>query len=156
MSDLVRDFIAAETAALTPVATTPSDATGYGIDLVCRDDLTATMRETRTDTIESLAQDLYHRQITPRGSLPDDPDWGIDVLDLLNRGATPQHIAAVPLIVAAELRRDDRVRDVTVTAEFDGTTLALTELIEPEDPTLTPFSLIVSVTDGATLLELQK
>ena len=77
-------------------------------------------------------------------------------MDLLSKGSTPQEIAAVPTIVAGELRRDDRVADVTVTAAFDGDTLTLTELIEPADPDLTPFTLIVSVSDGAALLELQK
>lgn len=155
MSDLVRDFIAAETASLQRVATTPT-ASGYGIDLVCFDDLTPGLKETPTDSTDSLAQDLYHRQCTPRGSLPDDPDYGIDVLDLLHRGLTPDQLASLPLVVAAELRRDDRVSDVTVTASYDGTTLTLTELVTPADPELTPFTLLVSVADGATLLELQK
>ena len=155
MSDLVRDFLAASYASLERVATTPT-ASGFGIDLLCTDDLDARLRECAADSVTALAQDLYHRQITPRGSLVDDADWGIDVVDLLSKGSTPQEIAAVPTIVAGELRRDDRVADVTVTAAFDGDTLTLTELIEPADPDLTPFTLIVSVSDGAALLELQK
>lgn len=154
MSDLVRDAIASGLAALTPAATTPT-ASGYGIDLVCFDDIDPRMAETDPADLASLAQDCYHRITTTRGTIPDAPDFGVNVIEFLHRGTTPQELAAMGGQCESEIAKDDRVDAVTVTLDVGiaAKSLAITVDVTPVDTAIGPFTLIVSVTDGAALLK---
>lgn len=152
--DVVRDVLAAELALLTPLARTP-EPRGYGIDLVCIDDLTDDMQETDPDSIAALAQDLYHRAIEDRGSNPDDPDAGEGIFRWLSQGMTQRDLTARAGSLAGEWRKDDRVADVQITvAAPDSKTLAITGLVTPQDPAFGPFKLIIAVTDGAAHLQI--
>lgn len=137
------------------LATTPDTADGYGRDLLCVDDLDPRAKETDPNSLESLSQDLYHRVSTARGQMPDDADYGIDLVGLLHRPTTQTELLAMAGEVSAECRKDDRVSDVETTVTFDSLTETLTVTIEvtPKDPDLAIFKLIVVVTDGATLLQ---
>jgi hypothetical protein len=154
MADIVRDTIAAELAKVQQIVRTPTAATGYGVDLICTDDLTDRLDETDPDTIESLAQDLYHRITTPRGTLPDDPDYGEDVRAYLSQGMTQRDLLSMAGRIASECEKDDRVVKVEVTVIApDLKTLNITIRVDPELPNLKPFVLIVVVTSGSALLE---
>jgi len=153
MSDVVRDAIAAELAEVTRVARTPDAESGYGVDLVCAEDLTPSLDETPADSVLSLAQDLFHRITTPRGDLPDDPDYGTDVRQYLSAGMAPQDLTVAAGELASECRKDDRVRDVSVTLTAAGSELSVAIAVTPADPALQPFKLIVAVTSGEALLQ---
>lgn len=152
MSDVVRDAMAAGLVGIVPLATTPA-ATGYGRDLVCIDDLDPRGTETDPNSLAALAQDLYHRLATRRTLLPDDPDYGNDLLELLSRGATQTDLLAMAGAISAEMRKDDRVVDASTTLTVNGDEMIVAIAITPRDPTIALFKLIVSVTDGATLLQ---
>lgn len=153
MSDIVRDAIAAEIARLTRQASTPVAPLGYGVDLVCRAELDPYLAETDPNTIQSLAQDSFHRITTARLSLIDDPSYGIDIQAALSKPLSREQIESWTGQIASELRRDDRVADVTVTMTFElPADYTITIQIEPADPQLTPFALIVAVTNGEALL----
>lgn len=151
---IVDDFIASEIAKLEKRIPTP-DPVGYGVDVVCADDLDPHLREIDPASFEGLAQDAYHRVSTARGQLPDDPDYGIDLVSYLNTPHTDRDLRAIEGQVAAELRKDDRFAeiDVTVTSEQSGKALTVSMRIVPADAQLSTFTLIVAVTDGATLLK---
>jgi|GEM_PF-3274178 len=154
MTDIVRQMIAAEIAALTRQSSTPVPPLGYGVDLVCVTDLDPYLTETDPATIESLAQDSFHRITTARLSLIDDPSYGIDIRAALNKPQSPQQIQSWSGQMASELRKDDRIVDVAVSMTFElPSTYRITILITPADPALTTFSLVVSVVDGEALLE---
>ena len=152
--DVVRDFIAAELATFTKIASTPT-TTNYGIDLVCVSDLDPKLAETRDDTIESLAQDLFHRVTTERGTIIDDPDFGEDVLSYASRAIEPKDYASIAGRLASECRKDDRVSRVVVEVTQPNGPGSLYVLIDvtPADPRLVTFRLIIPVTDGEALLE---
>jgi hypothetical protein len=154
MSDsIVRDRIVEELALLERVARTP-DAEGYGVDLICIDDLDPKLAETDPSSVFSLAQDLYHRAIENRGAVIDDPDAGEHILSWLSQGTTNQELANRAGTLAAEFRKDDRVADVTIEVELDNTkTLTVRAIVTPADPDQQEFTLIMSVTDGKALLQ---
>ena len=153
MTDIVRTLIAAETALLVKLATTPSTST-YGIDLVCVEDVDARMSETIDESMQSLAQDLFHRVTTPRGAIVDDPDFGDDVTAYLSGNAQASDLISIEGRLASECLKDDRVDvvEVTVTAP-DPKTLNVSIFVTPKDTALGPFTLIIPVTDAGAVLE---
>lgn len=153
--DLVRFYLAALVAeAGARQVRLPVDPLGYGTDLACILDVSPRLDETDPTDPASLAQDIFHRLITPRGQLPDDPDYGIDLGDFLNRGTTQRDLVVAAGQVASELRKDDRIDDVAVTVTPDATGKNITFTIDttPADPTLAPFTLVIAVSDAGALL----
>lgn len=72
----------------------------------------------RTTTGPRLVlQAVACRLLTPRGALPRDPSYGLDIRSWLNAGFTEQRRFALLASVAAEVEKDERVltSDVTVT-----------------------------------------
>lgn len=145
--------------ATLPVTNT-SDGTvsGYGIDLVCYDDLAPDFDETDPLTTQSLAQDNYHRLITPPGELADDLDYGLGIESWLSRGVTPIEIANMQGDAELELLKDDRnysVSALLVVTQMLPLNFTLTIDVTPADPDLQPFKQIVAITpDGATLKDI--
>lgn len=82
------------------------DPLQLGQDLECDEDLTPEMRETAG--LPVLYQDSFHRLVTPRGSLTDDPEYGTDVTDDLSRGMTPAELGSLPAKYTAEVLKDER------------------------------------------------
>jgi hypothetical protein len=157
MSDIVRDAIAASIASLTQIVRTPTPPLNRGVDLVCIDDLDPRMTETDPDSTESIAQDAYHRITTTRGTMPDDEDYGRDVRQYLSGTADNAAILLAQGDLAREIAKDDRVDDVQVNITVDGArSMRVQIVIEPANPALDSFEMVVTVTDGATLLEIIK
>lgn len=153
-SDLVRDAIAAGLAELQAAVRFPVPPLGYGIDLVCQDDLTADLAETDPAGFQALAQDCYHRVTTDRGTLPDDPDYGINLAGLLSRGLTDAEITRAQQTAESEIKKDDRVAGAAVTiTEGAAGLFSITILIEPADPAVSDFRLIATVQDSVSLLQ---
>lgn len=156
MSDLVRDTIAALVALQVPLSSVPLAPLGYGIDLLCVSDIDPSANDTTPDSLDSLAQDCFHRVTTTRGAVPDDPNFGIDLRALLSTGVTPSGQLSISTLVHGELTKDDRIADSDCTLTISGTATApvysVSIAITPNDSTLTTFVLVVTVTDGAALL----
>jgi hypothetical protein len=154
VSDIVRDYIKAEIAALTRQVPTPVEPFGYGVDLSCVEDLTETMAEVDPFSTRALAEAIYRRLSTPRGALPDDGVYGLDLRSYLNRGTTAAELRDLASQVRAEITKDDRVSsaDVTVTVP-SSSELNVRIRITPEDPELGPFDLTLAVTSADVLLK---
>jgi len=154
MTDIVRETLATLIAGVTRQASTPVPPLGYGTDLVCVSDLDPYLAETDSTTVQSLAQDCFHRITTARLALIDDPNYGIDIRAALSSPQTPQQIQSWAGQLSSELRKDDRVDVADVTLVFTlPSTYTISIFITPVDPSLTDFSLIVIVTDGQALLD---
>jgi phage baseplate assembly protein W len=88
-----------------------------GVDLYCISDLDAAGRTVSGN--EALAQALARRLQTPRGSLAaigDDADYGLDLRDYVGEDTGTGAEAEIEAAVRAECLKDERVRDVDVTA----------------------------------------
>lgn len=128
----------------------------FGTDTWCTDSLRTGRLVTATTL---LAHALYRRLITPRGVLrggQDESAYGVDVTGYV--GAVGYEIAeaALPNIVRAELKKDDRVQNVVVRATLRGATgptqsLLLEIDVYPVDDTET-FSLTLAVSEVETQL----
>jgi len=150
----VADAIATETASLTREVATPTAPFGYGSDISCARDLEEGMPEVSGQTV--LAQALVRRLDCPRGALPDDGDYGIDLRSYLNRGLTVDQVRGLAGAIRSELTKDDRVDTVavTVTPTPTGESIRVSIAVVPRDATLGgPFTLILAVTDGGALIE---
>lgn len=156
MSGPVRDWIAAELAGVVRTKSPPIAPLGFGYDLHCDNDLRADMLE--IDGVANptllLAQAIRRRLDCPRGGLPDDLDYGIDLRAYLNRGTPAQEIRVLAGRIRTELAKDDRIDRVTVTVTPSptGTTLGVGLRVVPQDPQLGGFELILAVTSAEVLI----
>lgn len=154
MNETTRDAIAADLATLTRVVDLPVEPFGYGSDLSCDDDLTAYCDEVGGGSKLALGQALYRRLITPRGSLLDDPDYGVDVPGFLGNGVTQRELAGLAGAIRNELVKDDRVDSAQAEVVLDAPQfMRVSVLITPVDPTIGTFGLTFAVKDGAAMLE---
>lgn len=157
MSGPVRDWIAAELAGIVRTKSPPTGPLGFGYDLYCADDLRADMLE--VDGVANptllLALAIRRRLDCPRGALPDDPEYGIDLRGYLNRGTPAQEIRVLAGRIRTELQKDDRIDRVTITVtpSPNGSSLAVGVHVVPQDHRLGGFELILAVTSAAVLID---
>jgi phage baseplate assembly protein W len=151
---IVHDKIAEYTAELEALVAPPTGDLGYGGDLSCTDDLTADMAELDEHDPLLVAQSNYRRLRTPRGSLPDDPDYGFDLVELLNQGLTVRSAQEIEGQVRGELEKDDRndMSALTVTVTLSGDLKAF-DLDIRSISADAPYTLTLAVTDGGVLLK---
>ncbi len=104
--------------------------TGYGTDTWCSDRYAPGRTASRRLLV---AQALYRRLITPRGTLQGgeaESAYGIDLTEYIGAVDDPSLRAALPAMIRAELLKDDRVLDVsaevTVTGESTSRALIVT------------------------------
>lgn len=154
MSQLVLDSIAADTAELTRLVPVPTGSLGYGTDLSCVEDLTEDLAEVDPFSPLAIGEALLRRLSTPRGQLPDDPEYGLDLRGYCNRGVPTGEIREVAGQVRSEVTKDDRVEDVSVVVTVPSLkTMSVRIDVTPADPLLDPFTLTFAVTSGQLLLE---
>lgn len=130
------------------IVSTPVGDLGYGRDLSCIDDLTANMDEVDENSPQAVEESLHRRITTPHGALNalgEDPDYGRDVRAFLSESTDAVTILAQQDLLAAECKKDDRVKtcectithigggefDVSITGElYNGQTYELTGPLE--------------------------
>jgi hypothetical protein len=125
--------------------------TDFGRDISC----TSSLRTGRFSTgVRLVAEAAYRRLTTPRGALrggEEEANYGFDLLEKIGSVSTKTDAAALPGQIAAELKKDERIDDVSVTVvdtstgpakSFDITIVATTGL--------GPFSLVLAVS-GVTI-----
>lgn len=154
MSSIVRDSIDAEIALIVRELDAPVAPFGFGTDLSCVGDLTESMAEVDPMSPVGLGEALVRRCDCPRGQLPDDPNYGIDLRGMLNRGTTADEIRRSAAQTRGELLKDDRVDtlSVRVAPAPDGSELDITLSVQPVDPRVGEFSLTLALTDGDALI----
>lgn len=153
---MTQDFIDADIATLTRVVDAPDPNTlGYGTDLSCVTDCTADFAEVDPNSPVGIAEAVVRRLTCPRGANPDDPDYGLFLPGYCNRASTLRDLQDLNGQISNELRKDDRIDDLTITISQSPAdrSLSVSVLITPADPQLTQFSLTFSVTDADVLID---
>lgn len=156
MSAIVKTAIAGELVRLTREVPAPTGALGYGRDLSCTDDVTDDLAEVDPFSYQGIAEAVIRRLTCPRGGLPDDPDYGLDLRAYCNRGVTLDELRLLEAQIVGELGKDDRIDGSTVVVSVGGEgyrTLTVAVTIVPADPALVDFTLTLAVTDRAVILE---
>jgi len=151
MSELVHGAITQGLAALKATSTVPKPPLGYGSDLWCEDDLHPHLAEV-TGSALVIAQYALRRLSTPAGSLPDDPEWGLDLSGYCNRPTTSRELALLEGEIESELLDDDRIDEVRAQVSSSGNTLSVRLRIIPVDASKS-FTLTLSVSKISTLIE---
>lgn len=150
---IVHDTIAQQVAELEQLVPTPVPPFAYGVDLSCVEDCNATFDEVDPRSQRAIGEATVRRLSTARGTMPDDPDYGLDLRAFMNRGTSLQQIADLAGAVRNEITKDDRIESATVTASFEGTELRVKLTITPVDPDTGVFRLTLAVTSADVLLE---
>lgn len=146
-------LVAEGIAELTRQVTTPPAPWHYGRDLVCISDLTPTLEETDPLSYASLAQDLYHRITTTRGTIVDDPDFGDNVEDYLSAAIDAASLTLIGGRLASECRKDDRVDTIDVEVTGDTRELNVVLIVTPRDSRIDSFEMVLSVTSAGAVLK---
>jgi phage baseplate assembly protein W len=130
-------------------------ATPYGRDTYC----TNRLRPGRVvEGVELVGQAIYRRLTTRRGTLLDDPNYGIHLLELLGSSVSEDMRASYPGRIRNECAKEPRVDSVTVTIteNLEGAGLTWTvdlDVLTTEGDT---FDLVLSVSDVTVdLLQLE-
>lgn len=125
-------------------------------------DLSATKRLNYGRIVEGgelLAEAAYRRLITVRGTLLDDPNYGLGLVRWLQSEYTPAMLAALPSIIRLELMKDPRLDSVNVeiTSTRDASSaVAMQVEITGAGVNGEGFSLVLAVSDVTVdLLELK-
>ncbi len=121
----------------------------FGTDIGLDDDIDDQASEVSGTLLVSQA--IYRRLTTPRGTLIDDPDYGLDIRSLLHKGMTPVEIGAYPGQIRQEILKDERITfaEVIVKQSAKETWLITIRCEAGEGP----FTLTLGVADAvATLL----
>lgn len=125
----------------------------YGTDLYMFDRLVTGRMATG---VTLLAQAIYRRLTTPRGTLDDGDEgvvYGLDLAEFLGRQATPDAIANTGPALEAEILKDDRIASVTAVASAvtgaDGLTTTTVEItaIPYDETAAAPFAMTLAVSD---------
>lgn len=155
MSDVVKTQIATDLATLTRIVDFPQPPFGYGSDISGAYDVDPNVRELPGDKTLVLAQAIVRRLDCPRGALPDDKDYGIDLRSYCNRGVTASDIRSLGGQIKGELSKDDRIDAVTVRLETTsiGTSLRVVLAVRPVDQAVGGFTLTLNASDASVLIE---
>jgi len=146
--------IAAEVALVTPTEQLREEsALAFGRDLDCATDLTEDCAEIDGGSQRAVAQAIVRRFITPRGGLID--DYGHDVRQYCNRALTDRDIMAIEAQLSGEASKDDRVESVSVAVQYTASTstLRLTCIVHPRDPSLDVFTLTFELDADGELIQ---
>lgn len=102
-----------------------------------------------------IAEAIYRRLTTPRGTVANAPTYGLDLSAYLGAVGGQVAIAALPAIIESEVLKDDRVASVEVTVVRDATTksesLEITLSVTPVDE-FEEFDLTLAVSDVDTTI----
>lgn len=132
----------------------PGEPLGYGVDLAGIEDSDETFSELDPESPVGIWQALVHRWSTPRGKLDDDPEYGRDLVAMLNVGIEQKDLQALGGQLAAEGEKDDRVQSLSVEViAITAERYEIRVLITPERPSLKPFERVLAVESGEILTE---
>ncbi len=131
-------------------------AEGFGVSVWCTDSrFTARLVSGRT----AVAQSIYRRLTTPRGTLRGSEEaaaYGLDLSELVGAIGYPAAIGALPGRIEAELAKDDRIADSSATVDAFTDSSGAIFLIVTIDVLLhdeaDSFPLTLKVTDVTTEL----
>jgi hypothetical protein len=131
-------------------------STGFGTDLWCYDSV---LTGRLASGVELVAQAIYRRLTTARGTLIDGDDgqvYGTDVSDFVGMVGPDNAVDAIPDLIVAEVLKDDRVETAAVKASIARDAVGLATVTVDIDVALADaggtFTLTLAVSDVTTAL----
>lgn len=116
--------------------------TDFGVDLAALPDLDPlfSLVSGRAVLLEAIARRLR----TPRGALFYDPEYGLDLTGYVNESLSRADALALEAALAAECRKDERIRAAGASVAFEPATRTLRITVRLFDDA-GPFELVLSV-----------
>ncbi len=150
---LVATFPAVAAAAQVPSGPTPTAPAvdDYGSDLSCATDITADAKELTGDDPLIVAESDVRRLTTDRGTLIDDPDFGWNLEQLIQKPMTPAEVATIAGQVRGELVKDDRHETLNVWTTGQTTSNLIVHV--RGTTAKGPFRLVMAITDGGVAVK---
>jgi hypothetical protein len=128
----------------------------FGVEIYCYDQI---FTGRLVSGFEALAQAVYRRLTTPRGTVDDGEEgsvYGLDLLDFTGTVGTDAAVDALPDLVIAEVLKDDRVERCEVSATIERATDGLVSVLLDVDvfpaDEAQAFTLSLSVSDVSVAL----
>jgi hypothetical protein len=128
--------------------TTPLVAPPYGREVSATDRI---YRGRLVSGNRLLAEAAFRRVITQRGAVLDDPNYGLPLVDLLNKPLTADELAAIPGRIRNEISKDTRLVQGSVVV--DVIPIVATGVAREYEVSISadggngPFTLVLSVND---------
>lgn len=97
-----------------------------------------------------VAEAVLRRWTTSRGQLIDDPNYGFNVMDLVNADLGKKDIAYAQQQLSQEAQKDERVRSAVVTVTLSAA--GLLNIAATVTTAAGPFQLVVAVTEVSVTL----
>ncbi len=155
MNETVRAALAAQLAELDAEAlpVVPGEL-AYGRDLSCVNDLTDDFRELREGSPRIVLEAVIRRFQTPRGTLEDDLDYGLDIPSRLHGAITQNELRSLQSQCVAEAKKDERVDSASFVNVFSyaNNTLTMRGTITPRGLGR-PFRFVLNATSETVLIE---
>lgn len=124
-------------------------STVYGSDTYCLSDVPLIDLQI-TDGKTLIGQRLGRRLTTPRGGLgvvSDDPDFGWDCRQYINKKLGPNELVIAQMQIEAECLKDEQVESCTATVSLAGTSLTIALQVQSSAG---PFALTMNVASLTT------
>lgn len=125
--------------------------TDYGSDLSCVTDIAAMATELSGDDPRIVAESDARRLQTDRGTLIDNPNYGWNLQDLVQKPLTASDIATIPGQVKGELLKDDRHETLDVWTTGQNTSNLLVHV--KGTTAKGPFGFTMAVTDAGVAVK---
>lgn len=144
----------ASIASTEKVATTPEEPFGYGTDIKCFESIDPNAVDVDPFSTEAIAQDALHRLSTDPGAMPDDLDYGFNLVGILHKGTDRKFVVMAEGSIEQELLKDDRIAgvDALLTVTNNGKNWRATIRITPKSHRQ-PFTLVLAVVNGQVLFD---
>lgn len=155
MSKVAKEAIAESIANIEQIVSHASAPFGYGSDISCARDIEENAAELEGSDTLILSQAIVRRLDCPRGALPDDDSYGMDLRSLVNQGLTDADVRDLAGRVRLEVLKDDRVESlsVTMTPSADAKSIRISLMVKPVDLRVGTFSLTLSASSASVLIE---
>lgn len=148
INDMIRAVLAEQPAGPTPAQ---PDVDDFGSDLSCATDITADAAELAGDDPRIVAESDVRRLTTDRSTLPDDPDFGWNLEQLIQKPMTPAEVATVAGQVRGELIKDDRHETLNVWTTGQTTSNLIVHV--RGTTAKGPFRLVMAITDAGVAVK---
>lgn len=125
-------------------------AIDYGTCISVTDDLPRRWKYSTGTQV--IAEALYRRWSTDRGSLPYDPNYGENVRDMIGETMSASLVASWQSRIALEALKDERVEDCRVSVVYTPATQTATITASVTPSGASPFRLVLAVTDVTVAL----
>jgi hypothetical protein len=155
----VNEFLRAQIERLLadiPAVTPPVEGElGWGRDLSCVQDCTDGFAEIGPYDPAIITQAIARRYQTPRGTLLDDAEYGLDLRGFLHKGMTQKAIRQLQTQALGEANKDRRIdRSATqLTLSLVAGVMRAALRVTPLDPRGNPFPFVVRISAAGAVVE---